>query len=130
MSTELPTKFIDTLKLTEKYFWMAFNNIPIDNVPDFDSSWVAQNKICFLQDGKIEINFPKLPRLLKADVRRILRESRIDISVIPQVQKYIVEELFFDFAKQNNIVVLNNSDSITFTVNQVQQLGVRMYYIV
>ena len=130
MSTELPTKFIDTLKLTEKYFWMAFNNISIDDVPDFDSLWVAQNKICFLQDGKIKINFPKLPRLLKADIRRILRESRINISVIPQVQRYIVEELFFDFAKQNNIVVLNNSDSITFTVNQVQQLGVRMYYIV
>ena len=34
-----------------------------------------------------------------------------------------MEEIFFDYAKENNIAVLNNSVSFTFQVNQVQQLG-------
>ena len=41
-------------------------------------------------------------------------------SAFPQVQGYVVEEIFFDYAKEYNIAVLNNSVSC---VNQVQQLG-------
>lgn len=123
MSTTLPIQFIKSLKLSEKYLWMAFNNSnPIDNIQEFDSSWVGQNKICFLRDRRVEINFPKLPQLLKQDVRRIVCDHRFDISTHPQVKGYLIEEMFFEYAGGKNIVVESASNCISFKVNQVQTL--------
>lgn len=126
ISNTLPEDFVRLLKRSEEYFWMVSNDHTLQNdaaVVEFNSSWVAKHKICYLQGIAVRINFPRLPEILKADVRALVRDNRIDISAFPQVQGYVVEEIFFDYAKENNIAVLNNSFSCTFQVNQVQQLG-------
>lgn len=122
ISTTLPIHFVNSLKLSEKYLWMAFNDSNPINDEEFLSSWVAQNNICFLQDNQVKINFPRLPQLLKQDVRRIVRDHKFDISTLPQVRGFVLEEIFFEFARDNSIAVEDESKSITFKVNQVQQL--------
>ena len=98
-----------SLKHSEEYFWMASNDHTLQNdaaVVEFNSSWVAKHKICYLQGIAVRINFPRLPEMHT-------------IEAFPQVQATWWKK----YAKENNIAVLNNSVSCTFQVNQVQQLG-------
>ena len=72
VSDSLPEKFVGSLKRSEEYFWMASVNDTLQGdhaIIDFNSSWVAEHKVCYLEDNTIKINFPRLPQMLQADIR-------------------------------------------------------------
>lgn len=123
----LSVSFANSLKHTKMYFRMAVNSESIkdQDKEEFGTSWVAKNQICFLQDEKVKINFPTLPQMLREDIRKQIQDKKVNISHIPQVQGYILEEVFFDYAKQlpRDIVLCSKDSSISFKVNCVEQLG-------
>lgn len=121
----LPAQFLRSLKRCEEYFWMAFTNDTLQSdgdIEEFNSSWVGLHRVCYLEDKVIKLNFPTLPRILRADLRNLVNEGSIDISVYPQVKGFMMEELFFKHANEGVIVVSNKSTCIKFTVNQVQKM--------
>lgn len=79
---------------------MASNNDTLKDydLQQFNSSWVAQHKICYtVQDGQnllIKVNFPRLPQKLKADLWLLTQRREIDIHKYPQVKGYIMEVFF------------------------------------
>ena len=118
----LPVQLLNSLKRSEEYFWMAFINDTLqtdDDIVDFNSSWVGLHRVCYLEHKVIKLNFPRLPGILQADLRDLVKKGGIDISVYPQVKGFMAEELFFQHANEGVIVVSNKSTCIKFTVNQV-----------
>ena len=106
ISNTLPEDFVRLLKRSEEYFWMASNDHTLQNdaaVVEFNSSWAAKHKICYLQGIAVRINFPRLPAILKADVRALVRDNRIDISAFPQIQDYMVEEIFLTMLRKTTL---------------------------
>ena len=124
VSVTLPRQFLGSLKRSEEYFWMASVNDTLqdDARVEFDSSWIAKNQVCYLEDKTMKLNFPRLPQILQADIQALVQNNSIDISPYPQVRGYMAEDLFFEYARDGEIVVHSSSACIKFRVNQVQQM--------
>ena len=72
--------------------------------------------------GKVKLNFPTLPQILKEDIKRMVESKTVNITNHPEVKGYLAEELFFKFVKTKPLAVQDASKCITFNVNQVEEL--------
>ena len=70
----------------------------------------------------MKLNFPRLPQILQADIQALVQNNSIDISPYPQVRGYMAEDLFFEYAREGEIVVHSSSACIKFRANQVQKM--------
>ena len=66
----LPEAFLKALQPTEKYFIMAENATPINDIHKFNISWIGLQRVCYIIQDKeketvVRMNFPTLPMHLK-----------------------------------------------------------------
>ena len=112
---------------------MASNDMPIDDVDEFNRSWVGQQKVCYVtQDNEkqtiVRLNFPTLPMYLKNDVHNMVKNRKLDVTRFKQVQGFIMEQAFYQYFEEPKTFAVSNaeSDCITFTVNEVREGEVKM----
>lgn len=125
VSSQLPKLFLVSLEHTDKYFWIASNDHPIDDLMEFENSWVAAQGVCYYSaaDGRIKINFPTITKYLKEDIRSLVDRHTINISQYPQVKGYIMEEvIFYHLANHKSLSVQNHIKTYHFKVDRVLDL--------
>ena len=123
IKTHLPQLFLSSLEQTEKYFWIAANDHPVDDLVEFENSWVADHGVCYFTTGQIKMNFPTVAKYLKEDIRYLVDHSTINISQYTQVRGYIMEEVFFyHLANHKSLFLQNHKKEFTFNVDCVLDL--------
>lgn len=143
--------FLRSIESVCKYFYMARNEIPLDNKHTFMESWVNLQGLCYIGDldgavggGTVEeteskaieikfvmLNFPTIPDLIKEVIENLLKSNDLhvadEVKAIPQVQGYLLEQVFFDYLEKNHeLSVWNETTEFTYKVDAVRSFEGRL----
>ena len=121
--------FLESLECCQMYFYMASNEMPLQNESDYRSSWVVKQRICYTKyirgEKILKLNFPTLPSFVMKNLHYILKDiTSIDSSHYPLIQGYVLEDTFFSFlATSQHLSLYDGTDELTYSVKLSPIIG-------